>query len=191
MAAALVALIAAGVLLLAAVLVLARRASRMSRSLSLVEGRLGLSPGGAAEPGVVSAALDRREAASAGRQRDAERLQEALDAAGSGVLVVDPTGAVVFANRAALPYLSGRPGEAVVEAGVSEAVSAALVDGRGRAAGNWSCTCRGAGWCASRSCRSTHPAESAWGQWPTSPTSPRSAGWRRCGGTSWPTWATS
>jgi signal transduction histidine kinase len=130
-AAALVALIAAGVLLLAAVLVLARRVSRVSRSLSLVEGRLGLAPGGPAEPGVMAAALNRLEEASAGRQREAERLREALDAAGGGVLVVDPMGAVVFANRAAMPYLSGSPGEAVVENRLSEAVSSALVAGEG------------------------------------------------------------
>jgi len=130
-AAALIALIAAGVVLLAAVLFLAKRASRMSRSLSLMEGRLGLPPGGSTDPGVVSAALDRQAAASAGRQHDFARLREALDAAGVGILVVDPAGVVVFANRAALPYLSGRPGEAVVEGRLSEAVSAALIAGDG------------------------------------------------------------
>jgi two-component system sensor histidine kinase SenX3 len=130
-AAALIAVIAVGVLLLAAVVFLARRASRMSRLLSLVEGRLELSPGGSAEPGVLPAALDRQEAASAGLQRDAQRLREALDASDGGVLVVDPAGVVVFANRAALPYLSGSPGEAVVEGRLRDAVSAALVAGEG------------------------------------------------------------
>ena len=37
---------------------------------------------------------------------------------------------MILANQAALPYLSGRPGEAVVEGRVSEAIAAALNEGR-------------------------------------------------------------
>lgn len=127
-----IALAAAVVLLLAAVFVLARRAATLAAELMTVGSRVGLAPGdGQGEPALIAGALDRREAAAARQGRDAERLRGALDAAGSGVLIVDPTGAVVFANRAALPYLSGSPGEAVVESRLSEAVSAALVAGEG------------------------------------------------------------
>ena len=130
MAAALIALVVAGALLLAAVVVLARRTRRLSRGLEQVGARLGLAPGAAPErPDTISAALDRAEAVAAAQRRDRERLREALDAAGIGVLVTDPSGAVVLANQAALPYLSGRPGEAVVEGRVSEAIAAALTDG--------------------------------------------------------------
>lgn len=132
MSTALIALAAAGVFLLAAVVVLLRRASALTRDLNLVGARLGLGLGGLpVQPDAVSAALDRREAAAAGLQRDLERLREALGAAGTGILVVGTEGAVVFANRAALPYLSGSPGEAVVEGRLNDAVSAALVAGAG------------------------------------------------------------
>ena len=130
MAAALITLIAAGTLLLAAVVVLARRARRLSRSLAVVESHLGLGPG-EPSPEAVTASLGRREAAAAAQRRDGERLRGALDAAGSGVLVVDPVGTVVFANRTALPYLSGSPGQAVVEGRLSEALSSALAEGEG------------------------------------------------------------
>jgi signal transduction histidine kinase len=130
-AAALTILIAAGTLLLAAVVVLWRRVARSSRGLEDVGARLGLAAGEARRrPVGVVAALDQREVAAAHGRRAGERLQGALDAAGIGVLVTDPRGAVVLANQAALPYLSGRPGEAVVEGRVSEAISAALTDGR-------------------------------------------------------------
>ena len=93
--------------------------------------RLGLAAGEARRhPAAVVAALGQREAAAARRRRDGERLQGALDAAGLGVLITDPGGAVVLANQAALPYLSGRPGEAVLEGQVSEAIAAALTAGR-------------------------------------------------------------
>ena len=83
MSTALIALAAAGVLLLAAVVVLLRRASALTRDLNLVGARLGLGLGGLqVQPDAISAALDRREAAAAGLQRDLERLREALDAAG-------------------------------------------------------------------------------------------------------------
>ena len=130
MVAALAVAIAAGVLLLAAVLVLARRTARLSLGLEAVGERLGLAPGAAGEqPEAVAAALERREAAAAGDRRDRERLAEALDAAGMGVLVTDADGRVALASRAAVPYLSGRPGEAVVEGRVREAVLAALESG--------------------------------------------------------------
>jgi two-component system sensor histidine kinase SenX3 len=126
--AALIALAAAVVLLVAAVVVVQRRSAALSRDRDLVGARLDLGPGSG--PEIIAAALERREAASAGQQRQAERLHAALDAAGVGVLVIDTAGAVALANRAALPYLSGRPGEAVVEASVAEAISAALSDGQ-------------------------------------------------------------
>jgi signal transduction histidine kinase len=129
--AALIALIAAGALLLAAVVVLARRARHLSRGLEAAGSRLGLAAGEAGRtPAAVAAALDRRGAAGEQEQRAREQLQGALDAAGIGVLVTDPRGAVVLANQAALPYLSGRPDEAVVEGRVSEAIAAALTAGR-------------------------------------------------------------
>jgi signal transduction histidine kinase len=128
---AVVLLVAAGVVLLAAVVVLARRAVTLAADLRLVGSRVGLAPGDTmGEPALIAAALDRREAASARRQRDVERLRAALDAAGIGVLVTDAGGALVLANRAAMPYLSGRPGEAVVEAGVGEAIATALSGGQ-------------------------------------------------------------
>ena len=190
-AAALIALIAAGVLLLAAVLFLAKRASRMSRSLSLMEGRLGLPPGGSTDPGVVSAALDRQEAASAGLQRDLERLREALDAAGVGILVVDPdgNGRLRQPGRPALSERTARRG------GGRRPAERGRVRGPGRRRrrepGTGALRAAPPGG-APRGDASRRPPEGrGWGRWPTSPTSPRSAGWRRCGGTSWPTWATS
>jgi two-component system sensor histidine kinase SenX3 len=129
-AAACLALIAAGVLLLAAVVVLARRAAALAAGVRAVGSRVGLIPDNAqADPALIVAALDRREAAAAGLRREVARLQAALDAAGIGVLVTDFQGGVALANRAALPYLSGRPGEAVVEGRVSQAIGAALADG--------------------------------------------------------------
>ncbi len=131
MAAALVVLITAGALLLAALVVVARRARRSSQGLEAAGSRLGLAAGEAARhPAAVAAALDRSTAAAEQQQRAREQLQGALDAAGIGVLVTDPGGVVVLANPAALPYLSGRPGEAAVEGQVSEAITAALTAGR-------------------------------------------------------------
>jgi two-component system sensor histidine kinase SenX3 len=130
-AAALIILIAAGALLLAAVAVLWRRAARSSRVLEEVGARLGLAAGEARRhPVALAAALDQRAAVAAHQGRAGERLQGALDAAGIGVLITDPRGAVVLANQAALPYLSGRPGEAVLESQVNEAIAAALTAGR-------------------------------------------------------------
>jgi len=104
-----IALSAVGLLLLAAVVLLSVRAARLSRDAALAEARL------------------RRleKAGEAGRQERA-RLEAALRAAAVGVLVTDAAGEVIFANPAALPYLSGHPGEAVVESGVSEAVADVL-----------------------------------------------------------------
>ncbi len=131
MVAAFIVLIAAGALLLAGVVVLGRRATRSSRGWEEAGARLGLAAGEARRhPATLVAALGQREAAAARRRRDGERLQGALDAAGLGVLITDPGGAVVLANQAALPYLSGRPGEAVLEGQVSEAIAAALTAGR-------------------------------------------------------------
>lgn len=128
---AVIALVAAGILLLVAVVALARRAAALSADLRTVGSRVGLAPDDSqGEPALIAGALDRREAAATRQRRDTERLRAALDAAGVGVLVTDTAGAVALANRAALPYLSGRPGEAVVEASVAEAIAAALSDGQ-------------------------------------------------------------
>lgn len=104
-----IALIAVGVVLGAAVVLLALRAARLSREANLAAGRVG-----------------RLEEERAAEHREHARLEAALRAAGVGVLVTDPDGQVVFANPAALPYLSGQPGQAIVESGVAEAVADAL-----------------------------------------------------------------
>jgi signal transduction histidine kinase len=104
-----IAFITAGVVLLAAVVLLSVRAARLSRRTDLAEGRLHR--------------LEEEE--EAGRQERA-RLEAALRAADIGVLVTDAAGEVIYANPAALPYLSGQPGEAMVESGVGEAVTEAL-----------------------------------------------------------------
>jgi two-component system sensor histidine kinase SenX3 len=127
--AATIVLLAAAVVLLVVVGVLAVRARRLSRVLAGASARVGLAPH-QREPEALSTALDRLEAAAGERSREHDRLTRALGAAGIGVLVTDPRGVVEFANQAARPYLSGRPGEAVVEGGVSEAIGAALSGGQ-------------------------------------------------------------
>jgi len=104
-----IALIAVGVVLGAAVVLLALRAARLSREANLAEDR-----------------VRRLEEQRATERREGARLEAALRTAGAGVLVTDPAGRVVFANPAALPYLSGQPGQAIVESGVAEAVADAL-----------------------------------------------------------------
>jgi len=124
------ALAAAGLLLLIALVLLGRRAAGLAADLRLVAARLGVNhPEVRVDLAAIAAALDRREGEVEAERRDRERLRKALDAAGIGVLVTDSRGRVVLANRAALPYLSGRPGEATVEGRVSEAIGAALDDG--------------------------------------------------------------
>jgi signal transduction histidine kinase len=108
-----IALSVVGLALLAAVALLWVRTARLSRAVTQAQARLRRS----------------EEAAEAGRQERA-RLAAALRAATVGVLVTDAAGEVVFANPAALPYLSGRPGEAIVETGVGEAVAEVLRRGR-------------------------------------------------------------
>jgi two-component system sensor histidine kinase SenX3 len=104
-----IALIGVGVVLGAAVVLLALRAARLSREANLAEDR-----------------LRRLEEQRTTERREGARLEAALRATGVGVLVTDPVGRVVFANPAALPYLSGQPGQAIVESGVAEAVADAL-----------------------------------------------------------------
>jgi signal transduction histidine kinase len=124
--AATIALIAAGVVVFAAAVLLAVHAVRLSRSVAAAAARLGVTPAGGRDPRALSGALDRLEAAAEAERQERARLEGALGAAGIGVLVTDGRGEVVFANQAAVPYLSGRPGEAVVEGRVSEAITAAL-----------------------------------------------------------------
>ena len=102
-------LVAAGAVLLAAAVLLARRAGRLSRRVGRAEQHL----------------RQMKQQEEAGSQ-ERTRLEGALRAAGFGVLVTDAAGKVLFANPAALPYLSGQPGEAAVESGVAEAVTDAL-----------------------------------------------------------------
>ena len=109
MSTAAIALIAVGVVLGAAVVLLALRAARLSREANLAEDR-----------------VRRLEEERATERRESARLEAALRTAGAGVLVTDPGGRVVFANPAALPYLSGQPGQAIVESSVAEAVADAL-----------------------------------------------------------------
>jgi signal transduction histidine kinase len=108
-----IALIGVGVVLGAAVVLLALRAARLSRQVSLAEDR-----------------LRRLEEQRSTERREGARLEAALRATGVGVLVTDPTGRVIFANPAALPYLSGQPGQAIVASGMAEAVADALRRGK-------------------------------------------------------------
>lgn len=104
-----IALAAAGAVLLAAVLFLARRMTRLSRRAARAENR-----------------CRQLEQQGAATHRERVRLEGALQAADFGVLVTDDAGEVVYANPAALPYLSGEPGQAIVETGVRETVDEVL-----------------------------------------------------------------
>jgi len=111
-----IALIAAGAALLVAVALLWARAVRLARA--------------AAEAEETVRALE-VEAEAGGQER--ARLEAALRSAAVGVLVTDAGGRVIFANPAALPYLSGRPGEAVVESGIERALADARRRGQAQA----------------------------------------------------------
>src|SRR5436190_3366019 len=69
---------------------------------------------------------DNAISATAAASRAGERMRRAVDALPLGVLMYDSTGAVVYGNRAAAHYTSGRRTEAMVTATIEELLQGAL-----------------------------------------------------------------
>jgi two-component system sensor histidine kinase SenX3 len=124
---AIVAVAAGGAVLLAVVALLAVRHLRLVRVADEALGRLGGSPGrGRHRPAALLGAVERREEARSVEGQEAGRLAGALAAAGVGVIIVDGSGALVFANEAAGPFLHPRHGEMVAEEQVRRGIDLAI-----------------------------------------------------------------
>lgn len=79
-------------------------------------------------PAALHRGIEKLERSIATSQRDHSRLAGAVQAAASGILLVDDDGVVVFANEAAGRYLGARQGEAIAEARIREAIDDAILD---------------------------------------------------------------
>jgi two-component system, OmpR family, sensor histidine kinase SenX3 len=80
----------------------------------------------------LSRAGDRADADRAEAAEARDRLELALDTIPQGVLITDANGGVVFRNRIAETFESARHSDALVEAAITELVSAALAGQAGR-----------------------------------------------------------